>query len=274
MADENEGTVTSEPTTEVKTEVVAEQKPTEPEKPLTMKEVREYIEEENKKTFKGLQRVIAQKDKEIQTLKTTPVNVDTNTDVSAMRAMVEALKASLGEGDPSVIKAEKSLSFTEQKIAEAKWEAQKKTIISEKQATFNKMIEDAGLDPEDPRLIPYEVTLNTAIKVDGDFSVPEKTLNKILKTVKPEKVEESVKPMSQEEIEKRANELAEAKYQKLLKDKGLLKTDTGAVGSGVTNRMYKAKDVEKMSPSEFAQFQKDNGNKSILQLISEGIIKE
>lgn len=219
MADEKEGTAVAEP--------VVEQKPPEPEKPpFTLEDVKNLIVEErkameieNQKTFKGIQRVVDKKDREISGLKSQLSNPAGN--VTGLKELADAIES----GDANALAKAKAV------IAQAETEAKRQSqfqyqerIISENQTKFNEVIEKAGLDIDDPRLVSYELAFEQA-KQTGDFTMPEKTLNKLLKTITPaEAKKEEPKVDIDAEVTKRVN----AKLVEL----GVLKADGGAVAGG------------------------------------------
>jgi len=223
MADEKEGTTQVEPVVTPTTNV--EQVVKEPEKTtFTLEDVKRLIAEDGEVRFKGLQRVIAKKDSEIKTLKETPTNADTNVDVTTLRKILNTVKASGGD-EATIKEAEEALSQAERKVKMASQLTYQQRIINENQTKFNDLIEKAGLDLEDSILNNYELAFEMA-KQTGDFSVPERILNKTLKGVKPVadvKAEVKVEPKVdvEAEVQKRLN-------AELVK-RGLLKTDTGAV---------------------------------------------
>ena len=251
MADEKEGTVTPEPV--VAPTPTPEQPVPEPEKapaPFTLEDVRKMIQEENATAFKGLQRVIAKKDKEIQSLKATPTNTEPNVDIATLRKVLNSVKVSGGD-ENSIREAEEALTQAEVKVKMASQLTYQQKVISENQTKFNDLIENAGLETDDSRLSNYEIAFEMA-KQTGDFSVPERILAKTLKNITPLKVEvkDEVKPMSEEEINKRAEAKAQELFKKMQIDKGLLKTDTGAAGGASVAGKLTPEMVSKMSPDE------------------------
>jgi hypothetical protein len=238
MEEPKEGTVAQEP-------VNPEPPVTEPEKTtFTIEDVKRLVAEEAAKFeeqgYKKSQRALDRKDKEIATLKGTPANVDTNVD--AMRKVVKALKAS--GGDESAIKeAEDALNEADVKVKAASQLTYQQRIINENQNKFNDLIEKSGLDPEDSRLSNYDLAFEMA-KQNGDFTVPERILNKIIKSVPPKVTKDEVKPMSEEEIKKRVDEGIKAEMIK----RGLLKSDVGAVsGASTGTRIYTEEQIQDRS---------------------------
>lgn len=234
-----EGTVNPEPQTPQNVEQPIKEPETPQEKPqLTEEYVKQLIAEERKamqeesqKTYKGIQRVVAQKDKEIQTLKGQLSNPQGN--VTGFKELLDAVEK--GDAD--------SLARAKQVIAQAEMEANRnkqlqyqERVIGERQNEFNDLIEKAGLEADDPRLTPYELAFELA-KQTGDFEVPKKTLTKILKTVTPPPVKEEKKEPTiniEEEVEKRLK-------QRMIEE-GLLKSDTGVVNTGNPRAVSQALD--------------------------------
>lgn len=252
MGDEKEGTVPNEPVGGTANPPV-EQAVKEPEKPsFTMEDIRKMIAEEAEKIkidgYKQSQRVIDKKDKEIAALKKQTTNAEANVDLGVLRDLALAIETG---DEKAVAKAKEAINVAEKKAAEAKQFSYQQKIISDNTAKFNELIEKAGVDPDDPRLVPYEVALNTAIKVDGDFTVPEKVLGKILKTVTPpveKKEERKVITLSEEELEKKIQERVEAEKAKLK----ALKSDAGAVAGGNTSgRKPTLEELRAASATEF-----------------------
>ncbi len=245
MEEPKEGTAVNEPVAETPNQPV-EQPIVEPEKTsFTMDDVRKLIQEEAANIGKGYQRVIAKKDNELKALKAT-TNAEPNVDVGTLRKIVSALTASGGD-ETAVADAERSLDEAEKKVKMASQLTYQQKVISDNLKKCEETIEKAGLTEDDPRLVNYELAFEMA-KQTGDFSVPERVLNKIIKTVPVQKEEKKEVKMSEEEIEKR---VAERLKQEVAKLKNL-KSDAGAVaGGGASGRKPSLEEVRSASPEEF-----------------------
>jgi hypothetical protein len=255
MGDEKEGTVPNEPVVGQANQPV-EQAVKEPEKtPFTMEDVRKMIAEEAEKIkidgYKQSQRAIDKKDKEIAALKKQTTNAEANVDLGVLKDLALAIETG---DEKAVAKAKEAISVAEKKAAEAKQFSYQQKIISENTAKFNDIIEKAGIDADDPRLVPYEVALNTAIKVDGDFTVPERVLGRLLKTVTPpvnkteNKVEKKTITLTEEELNQKIQTALDAEKVK----QKTLKSDAGAVAGGnASGRKPTIEELRAASPSEF-----------------------
>ena len=217
--------------------VTEEQSPKESEKlPFTL-EQEAFVQKLFTEKFKGIQRVVNTKDKEIKALK-EQVAKEPDRDNSQAELYKAVLQVIEDGGDPdSIKKAKMVFQEAERKAAQNTQLTRQTRIINERRTEFEKTIEDAGLDVDDPRLIPYDLSFNHAMDT-GDFDQskgsPKNVLSRLLKTITPPI--EGDKPMTSDvEIQK----MVDAKVRQELIDRGVLKTDSGAVsGSSAGKQIY------------------------------------
>lgn len=194
-------------------------------------------EEEDK--YKGFQRVVSAREKEIETLKQKVAQPSRAS--KATEVILEELKARQAEEgivNPRIAQLEAEIAREKQ----LEWQTQ---VTQQYEARFNQRIKDAGLDPNDETLEDFRDALEDA-KEDGRFGKAERKLDKILTTIKPPEPKEKVTETEEDKFSKR---LEEAKRQ-WMEEQGLLKTETGGP-SASSGKVILMEDIKGMSPDEY-----------------------
>jgi len=206
------------------------------------------IREEEQEKYKGIQRVVSQKDKEIQSLKTQPQNPQSG----VTTGMIDLMKKQ-ADGDPETLSNIRTL---EVQLAQERQnlEAQQRqnAVLQENQAEkakFDAKIIAAGFDPNDDLFIDVDESFEQASIVTGRFDLVERKLDRILKANKKTTAKVETEKEKEERIERQVQE----KY-------GLNTPEKVSPSAGSaripTKRESLAKYVKSLSTLEYAE-QKD-----------------
>ncbi len=171
--------------------------------------------------YKGIQRTISQKDKQIDTLKKIAESkVDS---LAPSELMLEEMQANqqFGETNPRIAQMEALITAAKREDADKK----QMQVVEEYTQTWRDKLEDkitkVGLSAEDEQFDDMWESFDLTYKVDGKFERVEKRLDRILKGVKVvEKPEEKAEPS---DFDKQVQE----GVRKYLKDNNILETESG-----------------------------------------------
>jgi len=231
-----------------KEETVEEEEVQEPQEPeseaqtgtLTQEERDEILKQARDEAFeqyKGIQRVIAQKDKEIAALKRLADSKSTTTSLARDEILLAEMKArqtEFGESNPRIAQLETALALERQHDQQAQQEMQREQYTQTWREKLEQRISSSGLDPEGEQFEDFWDYFQDRYRVDGEFERADKKLDRILKGVKP--VE---KPgVKKENPEVNLDEIRKEERRKVMDEYGLLETDT-SLPSGV-NRDFQA----------------------------------
>jgi hypothetical protein len=240
MAEVKDGTLPVEPTNEV--QQTQEPESQEPEKPLTAAEVRKLMADgltaAREEGYKQSQRVIARREAEIKVLKERKPQPATGVSPDLLTKMLSAVET----GDQNAITAARiAIANAEAKVKEVEQLNYQTIIIEENRSKFADIIEKAGIDPEDPRLVTFDVAFETALTT-GRFDKVESVLNKVLKGIAPTAPVPApvAKPVVTEDAE------FERRFQERKRREELGVPDTGAVAkgsSGIGKRIYTQEEI-------------------------------
>jgi hypothetical protein len=233
---------------EVKTTAVTP----EPPKTLTQEEVNQLIENATQKArdeefqkYKGIQRVIAQKDKEIATLKNVSTSYPANTtsNLEPYKVMVEEMEAharETGETNPRVAQMRALIAEEERKTNAEKQRREVEQYTQTWKEKLEAKIAEAGLTPEDEKFDDVWESFDVSYKLDGKFERAEKKLDRILKGVSkvPEVKKTEVKP--DDDLEKKVQARLAEEKRKWMQENHLLETETSAPSAA----MKQWKDIE------------------------------
>lgn len=214
--------------TETVEAVTLEEAPqTETDTQLTEERIKAMIAEaradgkaEAEKAYKGIQRAVSKKDRELEELRQKVSSMPAQGSTLTQELMLKELKE-MDADNPRIAVIERTIQLENQKReAQVKYDQQQQEARLEK-AKLEEQIEVAGFDPTDKRFRRVWRDWKVADKLDGDWSVAQEELADILETLAPKP-----EPKVNEEEEARAKAEAEGK----------LKTDTGGPAGGSTAR--------------------------------------
>lgn len=178
-------------------------------------------------TYKGIQRTIAKKDQEIARLRK---QAEDRPSTTVNEAFLEALKAdnAYGDNNPKIQQLEALLAQEKAKEAQSRAVADVEAYTNTWREKMEAKITEKGLDPEDEQFADVWEQFDLAHAIDGKFERADKKLDRVLKGVVVEKIEEPVK----DDFEARLKE----EKRKWMIEAGLLEKETGEpAGSGSKN---------------------------------------
>jgi hypothetical protein len=188
------------------------------EKVYTQKDIDAILSEKDK-AYKGLQKTLSKKDRELETLKAQSQSGGATTHLKTLTEEVERVARESGGVDTSrLIALRQELEAEERRVAAM-------SIIETERQKLAKEISEKGEDPEDEKFDDVWRDFDFSSMVTGDWNKPRKTLEKTLAKSKPKE--------AQENEDEKVNRLAEEKARKMLEEKGLLVSDVN-LPSGVS----------------------------------------
>ncbi len=202
----------------------------------------EVAETELSQTKKGLttaHQTLTEKDKELK--RRVQVEEDIQTIKDHLELLTEAVSTRQTIGDDETPRTD-GLAQLKRDRAEREKKRQEQTF-NETLQTFRVRTEALNLDPESEEYLDVQ-----DLATRGNFKLADLRLKK-MEARKIEKDTElsKVKPVSEEEIDKRVEERA----RKILQDRGLLKTDSGTPSGGGGGRTYTQSQIAAMSIAEY-----------------------
>lgn len=231
--------------------------PTPPDIEALLAKAKEEGKAEAEKVYKGYQRTVAQREREIEQLKkqqaTLPQPSFSPSIANEIVALLEAQQSELGEPNPRIAYLKGLLAVEQQKEWQRQQQTQWDTHVAEEETELSEEIESRGLNPQDEKLKAVQEAFQDAAKRTGNFTKAYRLLDRVTKETKP-KVEEK-KVEVPEEID-------EEKIRKYLEKKGMLKSDTGGP-SGAGGKLT-AEQITKMSPKERFERRKEISEMSCL----------
>jgi hypothetical protein len=173
---------------------------------------------EKDKAYQGLQKVINRKDSEINKLKKQTPQTGNQT--------LQELLELVGGDDMDVARTGKIERLKAQLARETQLQQQDR-ITADTRDALDQRIYDAGLDPNDAMFDGVNDAFELAANVSGNFQTAERRLDRILAQTKRVETKVETQVESNESEEDRIERLAEERTLQKLKEKGLLKTETG-----------------------------------------------
>lgn len=237
--------------------------PTTQERTFTQADIEAAIEkarDEELQKYKGIQRTIAQKDKEIASLKKLSESKQSGISLAPYEIMLEEMKTranELGETNPRITQLETMLNIERRKETELKQREAVEQITQTWRDKLETRIAEANLDPKDERFDDMWESFDITYGVDGKFERVEKKLDRILKGVTKEVKPESKKteaPIA-DDIEKKVQARLAEERRKWMEENNLLEKETGQP-SGVSRSWEQTqKDYYegKISDAEYAK---------------------
>jgi hypothetical protein len=229
----NEGMVEepteAEPTDDASTETQTEPPTQEQDVDALIAQAKAEVEAEWQKKYQGLQKVVSKKDRELQKYKQPEVSPTQtpNTNLEAMKLVVsdlEARDAELGTVNPRIAQIKQMIDEEEKRqVYEQQVVGWQRTVESAREK-IEAQIEDAGLDPNDPKLDSVWDKFDIAAYQTGNFDAVNKRLERVLKSVKPKEEKE---PVGEKDLEEKVKKLAEEEKKKWLIEQGYLSSDVG-----------------------------------------------
>jgi len=201
---------------------VEETAPAEPTEDLSalLQEIRQEVEKEAQEKYKGIQRVIAQKDQTIRELRTS-MQKPAPAAVNLSAQVIELMEA----GDFEKAKALIAQQEQQRTLAD-RFRMQEQTTEA-KRGELRQQITEAGLDPDDDAFDTVWLSVDLADAKDGNFAQAEKRLTRAMAKQKPKPAVEPV--VDERTLEQKALELLRKR------DPDLLKTDIGGPPSVPSN---------------------------------------
>jgi len=234
VEDATETSVTEDTTTEPQTPVLPASKE---ELDALIAVAAEKAKLEAQEEYRGIQRTVSKKDREIEELrKRVSQPPETTEDLSIYEAMIADRKgrAEYESNDPVIAQLEAKLNAAKQKQTRDNQARYQERVTRESWDKCSKLIEDAGLDLDDEKLDDFRDAFDDA-KDTGRFERAERKLNRILGKVKPEAKGET----EAERIERLAEAKSEEKLLAKMAKKGMVDTDNSEP-SGVSTSTTKA----------------------------------
>lgn len=188
--------------------------------------------------YRGIQRTVSKKDREIEELrKRVSQPPETTEDLGIYEAMIADRqgRADYESNDPVITQLQAKLNAAKQKQTRDNQARYQERVTRESWDKCSKLIEDAGLDLEDEKLDDFHDAFDDA-KDTGRFERAERKLSRILGKVKPKEKTES----EDERIERLADAKSEEKLLAKMGKKDMLSTDTiepSGVGTSATKAM-------------------------------------
>ena len=216
------------------------------------RDLKEEWEVEKQEEFKGIQRVVTQKDQIIKGLQSQGQPQATSAPSQASTMMLELLKQQAGEsGDPAAMGRIQQIELAmRHEAANFAKQSQQKRIQEEDanaRAELEQKIAVAGLDPKDSMFRPVWSEYKIARLADGDWSEARAALDEIMSKA----TKKGAEPNKEKEVETEAQirERLEKEYRDKLETAGLLQpekvTPTGT-GNKTLGALMK-KDTKVMS---------------------------
>jgi len=200
-------------------EPIEEETPVEAQtKTYTQEELEAQIaqaKEEEQNKYKGYQRVVSAREREIERLKMQVAQPTSHADELLLEEL-EARQTELGETNPRIAKLRAEIAKEKQREAQQAQIQWQERMTQEWRDKFDQRIKEAGLDPDNEKFDDFHDAFEDA-QEDGRFGKAERKLNRILAT-KPKE-----KPVTDDKYAK----LLDEEKRKWMEEQGLLVTNAG-----------------------------------------------
>lgn len=209
---------------------------------------REEFEKEKEEGYKGIQRVLSEREREIEQLKSRTQGASTAP--TSNQAMLELMeKKARDEGDTQMladISAIKVRTYQEQTLQSQQKKAEELRRETESErGKVEARIKEAGLDPNDDTLDGVWDAFRFAEAVDGKWEVPNKRLDKVLSKTK--------KPVADET--KETEEQMRERHEREFIERNKLNMPERAIPSGKSQRSFTRAQIDAMPFKEFQENQ-------------------